>query len=60
MISESLKTKKDLERIRKLAEDRLGWKRITERLLSKLMNIYEREEEERITKKEKTEQTLTH
>ena len=53
MIDWKLLSKQDLDRFRELAKDRVGWRRIVDRLLSKLMKIYEDEEETRIKKKKK-------
>ena len=52
MIGWKLENTKDLHRFRKLAEDRIGWQRIIERLLSKLMKKYDNEEGKRLSKKD--------
>ena len=54
MIGWKLETLQDLHRFRKLAEDRIGWQRIVDRLLSKLLQKYDSEEEKRLRKKKET------
>lgn len=57
MIGWKLETIQDLHRFRKLAEDRVGWQRIVDRLLSKLLQKYDSEEDKRLRKKKASSRT---